>query len=175
MNPLAEQQAPPQPMGQLLGGGQQGQPQGNPLARLVGQMQGPPPAQPAPSAVQTTAAVKRFGAVMNAMRTVLANPDLGRKNVRPAILDQASKLMASRVLSLPEVMNAIGKVTDDPLEQKALVSGIYNQAQQAEGNVLAHHAFAVATGRVSRGGGEKYQADDHDRHMTDLLLHYPRA
>jgi hypothetical protein len=32
----------------------------------------------------------------------------------------------------------------------------------------------VATGMVQRGG-EKYQADDHDRHMSDLLAHYPRS
>ncbi len=165
MNPLADQPSPPQPMS----GGQ-----GNPLAQLAAPLAGLPPPMPAPSAAQTTAAVKRFTAVANAMRTVLANPDLGRRNIRPAILDQASKLMASRVLSLPEVMNAIGKVSDDPLEQKSMVVGIFNQAQQAESNVLAHHALAVATGRVQRGG-EKYRADDHDRHMSALLAHYPRG
>src|SRR4051812_30892334 len=103
-NPLADQASPSQSSG----------PQGNPLASLAGPLPGLPPRQPMPSAAQTTAAVKRFSAVANAMRTVLANPDLGRRNVRPAILDQASKLMAARVLSLPEVMNAIGKVSDDP-------------------------------------------------------------
>ena len=64
------------------------------------------------------------------MRDLLQNPDLGRTNIRPAIMDQASKLLSSRVLSLPEVMSAIGKVGDDPLAQKSLVAGIFNQASK---------------------------------------------
>jgi hypothetical protein len=167
-NPLANVRAPQQPLGAA-----QGNPQ-NPLASLAGPLPGLPPRPPAPTAAQATAAVKRFGAVANAMRTVLANPDLGRRNIRPAILDQASKLLSARVLSLPECMQAIGKVSDDPLAQKSLVAGIFNQARQAENAVLAHHTAAVATGMVQRGG-EKYQADDHDRHMSDLLAHYPRS
>jgi hypothetical protein len=167
MNPLADQPSPPQPQGMA-----QGNPQ-NPLARLVPQLPGPPPRLPAPSAAQATAAIKRFGAVQSAMRDLLQNPDLGRTNIRPAILDQASKLMASRILSLPETMQAIGKVSDDPLAQKSLVAGIFNQAQQAESAVLAHHTAAVAMGMVPRSGGEKYQADDHARHMSGLLAHYP--
>ena len=168
-NPLANVRAPQQPLGAA-----QGNPQ-NPLASLAGPLPGLPPRPPAPTAAQATAAVKRFGAVANAMRTVLANPDLGRRNIRPAILDQASKLLSARVLSLPECMQAIGKVSDDPLAQKSLVAGIFNQARQAENAVLAHHTAAVAMGMVPRNGSEKYQADDHDRHMSDLLAHYPRS
>jgi hypothetical protein len=165
-NPLANVRAPQQPLGAA-----QGNPQ-NPLARLAAPLPGPPPRPPAPSAAQATAAIKRFGAVQSAMRDLLQNPDLGRSNIRPAILDQASKLMSARVLSLPECMQAIGKVSDDPLAQKSLVAGIFNQASQAESAVLAHHTAAVAMGMVQRGG-EKYQADDHDRHMSGLLAHYP--
>jgi hypothetical protein len=168
-NPLANVRAPQQPLGAA-----QGNPQ-NPLARLAAPLPGPPPRPPAPTAAQATAAIKRFMAVQSAMRDLLQNPDLGRTNVRPAILDQASKLMSARVLSLPEVMQAIGKVSDDPLAQKSLVAGIFNQASQAENAVLAHHTAAVAMGMVPRNGGEKYQADDHDRHMSDLLAHYPRG
>ena len=165
-NPLADVAAPPQPQGAA-----QGSPQ-NPLASLVGPMPSPPPRLPAPTAAQATAAIKRFTAVQSAMRDLLQNPDLGRTNIRPAIMDQASKLLSTRVLSLPEVMNAIGKVGDDPLAQKSMVAGIFNQAQQAEFAVLAHHTAAVAMGMVPRGG-EKYQAADHDRHMSGLLGHYP--
>jgi hypothetical protein len=166
-NPLSDKPAPPQPQG-----GMQGNPQ-NPLASLAGPMPGLPPRLPAPSAAQTTAAVRRLSAVQESMRIILQNPDLGRTNIRPAIMDQASKLLASRVLSLPEIMNAIGKVSDDPLAQKSMVAGIFNQAQQAESAVLAHHTAAVAMGMVPRSGGEKYRAADHDRHMSGLLGHYP--
>ena len=169
MNPLENQQSPPQPQGMA-----QGQPnQANPLASLAGPLPGLPPRPPAPSAAQATAAVRRLSAVQESMRVILQNPDLGRTNVRPAIMDQASKLLSARVLSLPEVMSAIGKVGDDPLAQKSMIAGIFNQAKQAESAVLAHHTAAVALGLTPRSGGEKYQAADHDRHMSGLLGHYP--
>jgi hypothetical protein len=167
-NPLANQSSPPQPQGPA----QQG---GNPLARIAPQMGGAQQPLPAPTRAQTTAAVRRLSAVQESMRVILQNPDLGRTNVRPAIMDQASKLLASRVLSLPEVMSAVGKVGDDPLAQKSMIAGIFNQAKQAESAVLAHHTAAVAMGMVPRNGSEKYQAADHDRHMSDLLAHYPRG
>jgi hypothetical protein len=166
-NPLANVAAPPQPQG-----GMQGNPH-NPLANLAGPLPGLPPRPPAPTAAQATAAVRRLSAVQESMRVILQNPDLGRTNVRPAIMDQASKLLSARVLSLPEVMNAIGKVGDDPLAQKSMIAGIFNQATQAESAVLAHHTAAVAMGMVPRNGGEKYQAADHDRHLSGLLGHYP--
>ena len=169
MNPLENQQSPPQPQGAA-----QGQPnQANPLASLAGPLPGLPPRPPAPSAAQATAAVRRLSAVQESMRVILQNPDLGRTNVRPAIMDQASKLLSARVLSLPEVMSALGNIGDEQLAQKSTVAGIYNQAKQAESAVLAHHTAAVAMGMVPRNGGEKYQAADHDRHMSGLLGHYP--
>ncbi len=170
MNPLADQQQPQQPQGTA-----QGNPQGaNPLAALAGPMPGLPPPPPSPSAAQTTAAVRRLSAVQEAMRQVMATDGFGRENVRPVILDQASRLMASKLLSISEVMNAIGKVSADPLAQKAQVEQIFSAARQAENAVLAHHTAAVAMGMVPRSGGEKYRSEDHARHMSDLLNnHYP--
>ena len=167
MNPLADQRQPQQPQGPSQGA--------NPLARLAGPLPGLPPPPPAPTAAQTTAAVRRFGLVQEAMRAVMSQDGYGRQNVRPAILDQASKLLSSRVLSLPEVMNEIGKVPDDPLAQKALVESIFNGARQAEASVIDHYGSAIAAGRVPRGGGEKYDVANHDRHMSELLKHYPRG
>jgi hypothetical protein len=172
-NPLANVAAPPQPQGGMQGNQQQQ----NPLARLAGPMPGLPqiPQQPSPTRAQTVAAVHRLGAVMDAMRSVMSADGFGRTNVRPKILDEASKLLASRLLSLPEVMQSIGQVPDDPLAQKEKVEAIYNAAQQAEGQVIDHHGSAVATGKVPRDGGEKYDIGSHDRHMTGLLNHYPRV
>lgn len=165
MNPLENQQSPPQPQGMAQGN--------NPLARLAGPLPGLPPRQPAPTAAQATAAVHRFRAVMDAMRSVMSEPNYGRANVRPAILDAASKLLASRLISLPETMNAIGQIPDDPLAQKQQVEQIFNSARQGATSVIDHHGAAVASGKLPRDGGEKYDAGNHDRHMTGLLGHYP--
>ena len=103
----------------------------------------------------------------------MSSPGYGQTNVRPKILDEASKLMAPRLLSLPEIMNSIGQVPDDPLSQKEHVEAIFNAAKQAEAAAIDHHGSAVATGKLPRDGGEKYDSAHHERHMSGLLSHYP--
>jgi hypothetical protein len=171
-NPLANVASPPRPSGAAQGNPQQA----NPLASLAGPLPMPamPPRMPAPTAAQTQAGLRRFDAVMSAMRAIMRDPDLGRTNLRPKIMDQASKLIGSKVISLAQCMQAIAPLNDQPLDQKNLVSGIYNAALQASNALLDHHGAAVATGRVPREGGEKYDLANHERHMSDLLnSHYP--
>ena len=143
MNPLAEQSAPPQPQGAAQGN--------NPLASLAGPLPGLPPRPPAPSAAQATAAVRRLSAVQEAMRSVMSADGFGRINVRPKILDEASKLLASKLLSISDVMNSIGQIPDDPTAQKEKVEAIYNSARQSESQIIDHHGAAVATGRNAAG------------------------
>ena len=169
-NPLSDQAAPPRPQG----ASGQSNPQ-NPLARLAGPLPSSPPPQPAPTAAQATAAVRRLNAVMSAMRNVMQAPGYGRTNIRPVLLDQASKLIGSRLLSLPEVMNSISGVPDQPVEQKEWVANTYMNAQRAAASVLDHHGAAVATGKLPPNGGDKYDPDDHDRHINELHSHYPQV
>ena len=167
-NPLSDQAAPPQPQG----ASGQSNPQ-NPLARLAGAMPGsPPPQQPAPTAAQTTSAVRRLNAVMSAMRNVMQAPGYGRTNIRPVLLDQASKLIGSRLLSLPEVMNSISGVPDQPVEQKEWVANTYMNAQRAAASVLDHHGAAVATGKLPPDGGPAYDPDHHEQHFNGAMSHY---
>ena len=163
-NPLANQQAPEQPAGAQ---------QGNPLARIAPGLS--PQPQPVPTRAQTTAAVQRFGAIQSAMRMVMEDPEFGKANVRPAIMDAASKLLGSKLLSLPEIMNSIKDIPDDPLEQKSFVQNIYNNAKMAEASVLDHHGAAVVSGKLPPDGGDAYDAGLHDQHMTGLLGQYGRS
>ena len=55
------------------------------------------------------------------------------------------------------------------------VKAIYNSARQAESAAIDHHGAAVATGRVPRDGGERYDPAHHDRHLTGLLNHYSKV
>ena len=168
-NPLANVAAPSQPQGGMQGNQQ------NPLSRLAGPMPGqaPPPQQPAPTTAQATAAVRRLTAVMNAMREVMQSPGYGRTNIRPVLLDAASKLIGSRLLSLPEIMISISGVPDDPVKQKDFVSNTYNNAQRAAASILDHHGSAVATGKLPpNGGGDKYDPANHEQHFNGAMSHY---
>ena len=83
--------------------------------------------------------------------------------------------MAAKVLSLPELMQSIGDVPDDPMAQAEKVKAIYNSARQAEWSVIDHHGAAVATDALPRSGGEKYDRAHHDRHIAGVLKHYPKV
>jgi hypothetical protein len=167
-NPLANVAAPQQPQGMA-------QAQGNPLARIAPQLGGAPQKPPAPTKAQTTAAVQRFSAIQAAMRSVMEDKDFGRANVRPAVMDAASKLLGSKLLSLPEIMNSIGDLPDDPIEQKAFVQNIFNQAKTAEASVLDHHGAAIAAGMLPPNGGPDYDAGAHEQQMNGLMSHYQRS
>jgi hypothetical protein len=119
--------------------------------------------------------VKRFSAIQNALREVMQDKDFGRANVRPKLLDEGSKLLAARVLSLPELMSQISNFPTDPLQQKQVVQQIYNSAQQAEAHVLDAHGSAIAAGKLPPDGGPKYDAGEHEQHMQGLLAHYKRG
>jgi hypothetical protein len=171
-NPLAKVAAPPQPQGGMQGNPQQQ----NPLARLAGPLPGSaPPQQPAPTTAQATAAVRRLTAVMNAMREVMQAPGYGRTNIRPILLDAASKLIGSRMLSLPDVMNSISGAPEDPVQQKSFVANIYTSAQRAAASVLDHHGAAVATGKLPPNGGDKYDPANHEQHFNGAMSHYKRG
>lgn len=159
-----QQQQPQAPQQQQM---PQPQPQGqNPLAALAPQFGQQP--QPQPTAGQTMAALHRFGEIKFAMRSVMKDSNLGKTNIRPKLLDAASKLLASKVVSLPEIMNAIKGLPDDPFAQKSFVDKLYVNADQAQQLVLQHHA-AARTGQVQE---DPYSADTHQAHMDGLMQHY---
>src|ERR1700722_300192 len=163
-NPLANVAAPQQPQGAPQGG--------NPLARIAPQLG--PQKPPAPTKAQTVAAVQRCLAIQSAMRAVMSNPDFGKSNIRPALLDEGSKLLGTKLISLPELMNSIKDMSDDPIEQKSFISNIFNQAKTAEASVLDHHGAAVAAGILPHNGGDDYDAGQHEQHMSGLMNHYQK-
>jgi hypothetical protein len=159
MPPQGQQAMPQQPM--------QG---GNPLAQLAPQQQQPPPPPPAPTHAQTVAAVHYFGQIKQAMRPVLDDPNLGSKNIRPKLLDQFSKLIASKTLTLPEIMKAIKSLPDDPIQQKSFVENIYQANDKAQMLVLGHHAM----GPQAQPGQEpeQWSPDNHQDQMAGLMQQY---
>lgn len=103
----------------------------NPLEKLMPQQQAMPRPAPTIPPGEAMAGIHRFSSVRAAMASVLADPKLGRENIRPKLLDAGSKLLASKVLSLPELMNAIKDLPDDPVKQRQFVDNIFNSAGQA--------------------------------------------
>jgi hypothetical protein len=165
---------PAQPMAQppMQAQGQPQTPQGQPgqapnLQAIAQRMQQPAP-PPAPTKAQTVAALHRFGEIKQTIGEVAQDPNLGTKNIRPKLLDAASELLASKVLSLPEIMNAIQGLPDDPQKQKAFVINILRTADQAQKTVLAHHSMAPP----EPDDAEQWSPDNHNDQMAALMQKY---
>jgi hypothetical protein len=170
MDLLAAARGGQAPQGAPQAAPQQGQPQqpgANPLAALMAQQQ-QQQQQPAPTHAQTVAAIHRFGEIKSALQPVLSDPNLGKSNIRPKLLDAASKLLGAKVLSLPEIMNKIKGLPDDPIQQKNFVEGIIDTANKAEAAVLQHHLNAPP----EPDGTDPWSRDNQQQHIDGLMKHY---
>ena len=59
----------------------------------------PSAAAPAPNHQQTVAALRHFGTIMEELKILKANPELGRSSIKSAITDGVIKLVADRMLA----------------------------------------------------------------------------
>lgn len=158
-------QQPPQGMPPQAPQQAQGTPQGgNPLAALSQQQQAPPPP---PTRAQTVAAVHHFGQIKQAMTPIMADPNLGKSNIRPKVMDSFSKLLMSKVLSLPEIMKAVKSLPEDPVEQKKFVDKIYQDNDKAQQMVLQQHAMSPQPDQA-----DEWSQDGHANHMASLMKNY---
>jgi hypothetical protein len=125
--------------------------------------QGAAPQQqaPAPNHAQTVAALRHLTALKQELVTLLKNPDLGKADMRSAIIDGVTKLVADRVVPPSAAVQKLATVPETPFQQKKWVENDYAQNAQAENVILAHHAAAFA------GQGEQPPGDP-DNHMQDI-------
>lgn len=149
-------------------------PQGNPLQMGGGGPQRPQPQQmPAPSHVQTVAALHHFHAITSELEGLLKNPDLGRSSVKSAIIDGATKLVAERIISPADAVQQLGTVPDEPVQQKKWLQQQWLSANQAQNAILAHRQMAVQNGTAPPDDpNASYKPDDHMSTMQGVMSHY---
>ncbi len=146
----------------LMGAG--GPPQGAPQ----GQQQ--PPAQPAPTHQQVVAGLKHLGAVEQELSGILADPDLGKTDLRSKIIDGTTRLVAMQILTPTQAVAQLGTVPDRPFEQKQWLETHFAQAIQAQDALLGHHAQAFAGQGVD--APPPPMSDDQLGAQASLASHY---
>jgi hypothetical protein len=126
-----------------------------------GPVQGGQPQAPAPTHAQTVAALRQFTAVKNELDVLLKNPDLGKTDMKSAIIDGATKLVADRIIPPGQMVQQLASVPDSPFQQKKWIEDNYAQTVKAENFILAHHAAAFA-------GQGPQEPGNPDNHMQDI-------
>lgn len=133
----------------------------------------PQQAAPAPTHVQTVAALQHFHAIQQELEGIAKNPDLGKASIKSAIIDSTAKLVSKRIISSAEAVAQLSKVPEKPLEQKQWLEAMLMQTFQATNAVLAHRQGAIANGTApAEAPDAAYSADDHMSHMGGLMAHY---
>jgi len=116
------------------------------------------PQMPAPTHAQTVAALRHFNALKTELTVLMKNPDLGKADMKSAIIDGVTRLVADRIVPPAAAVQQLSSVPERP---KTWVQKLYQQNVQAENMVLAHHAAAFP------GQGQQ-PAPDPDDHMDAI-------
>lgn len=120
-----------------------------------------PQAPPAPTHAQTVAALRHFGAIIDELGGILKNPDLGKASVKSAVIDGTTRLVADRMMSPAQAVEALSNVPERPYDQKVWAITQLDQALKARATVLAQHSQAFA------GAGPE-PTPSSDTHMNDI-------
>lgn len=152
----------PQQQGALSPGGPQQAPQGP----------GAPPQQPAPAPthVQTVAALRHFSAIQKQLELALKDPDLGKSSVKDKVIDGMTTLVADRIIPPGQAVSQLATFPERPFDQRTWLIQHYQQTQQASNAILAHHAMAFA----GQGSQPTPSADNHMQDLQGMMAsHYP--
>lgn len=146
-----------------------GQPQQNALAQ-------PQPGQqtPAPSHGHTVAALRHFHAIVAELKTLIANPDLGKSDARSMIIDGTSKLVVERILTPANAVQQLSNVPSNPRQQRQWVMNMLQQTIAASNNVIDHHAAGHhgSLDWATESQHPEYGEDNHFQAMEGLTGHY---
>lgn len=155
---------PPAPMPQQQDPPQQGGPQ----------QQQAPQAPPVLSHQQAVAALRHFHAIDMELRALLKDPDLGRADLKSAIIDGTTTLVSDRIIAPGTAVAMLATVPEKPREQKKWVEQHYQQNAAAQAAVLDHHRNgSPGSGDWAvEGQAQPGSPDDHMKTMNGVTAAY---
>lgn len=167
---MDESQSPSQPFMQAA----TPQPQQQQSNQLGSLMQGAPAQQPPTqmNKAQLIAGLHHLEAFQKQFAPLMNSPDTGTKNIRPKIFDASSVLIGQGIFTVPEVMNGIKDLPEDPLDQKKWLQ------QKLQGTMLAEkkliHDYIAQGPQAQEPQGPEWSEDSHKEHMAGLMGNYKR-
>lgn len=173
-NPLQSATPPDAPMPDA---GPLASPQGTAPSQGGSPLQAGPQQQPVapPSHAQTVATLRHLHAVNREFGVVLQNPNLGKSDVKSAVIDAVTKLTADRIVSPAAAVMLLTQVPDQPLDQRKWAQNFYDSNARAEAMVLDHHAAggpASLDWGADQAGFTPPDTDNHMKTMDGVVAHY---
>src|ERR1035437_431805 len=171
---MDESQSQSQPFMQQQPQPQQQVQQPNQLGGIMqGQQQQGQPGHPKPNITkqQVVAGLHHLSAFAKQFSPILKNPEIGKSTIRPKIFDASAALIGQGIFSVPEVMNGIKDLPDDPLGQKKWLEQKLSGVAMAEKKMVSDY---IGQGPGQEPEGPEWSPDNHTEHMTGLMANYKR-
>ena len=124
------------------------------------------------------AGLRHFDAIRKETETLLKNPNLGKSDIKSAIIDGMTKLVAKRMLTPAQAVTELSNVPKEPLQQRKWVQQHHQASMAAEDAMVDHHRNTfVGTGNwdMEQAQQQAPSPDDHEDHMAGLMGHYGRG
>jgi hypothetical protein len=138
--------------------------------QLGGIMQGQqPPQKTNITKQQLIAGLHHLNAFQKQFSPILKNPELGKSNIRPKIFDASAALIGQGIFSVPDVMNGIKDLPDDPLGQKKWLEQKLSGTMMAEKKLVSDY---IGQGPGPEPQGPEWSPDNHTEHMGGLMSNY---
>ena len=91
--------------------------------------------------------------------------------MRPKIFDASANLIAEGIATVPEIMNGMKSLPDDPLGQKKWIEQKISDAKMASQKIVSDY---ISQGPGSEPDGPDWTQDSHKDHMHGLMGNYGR-
>ena len=136
-------------------------------------IQGPQPV-PAPSHEETVAALRHFQGIERELITLAKNPGLGKTNVKSAVIEGVTKLVAGQYLTPSQAVIELSTVPEKPFDQKVWVQKHIVTTEAMQNAVLTHHQ-AANPGTMdwsTEGPRSVADPDNHAAALSGLMAQY---
>lgn len=130
---------------------------------------------PPPSHAQTVATLRHLQNVNREFGPILKNPDLGKSDMKSAVIDAGTKLVADRIVTPAAAVMLLSQVPTDPLDQRKWLQNFYDTNEKAQMTVLDHHASGGPTNldwQSDQAGFMPHDPDGHMKAMEGVMTHY---
>lgn len=115
-----------------------------------------------------------FGAIQQKLDGILANPDLGKSDLRQEIREAVIDLVSDRIMSAGTAVSTLTTVPDGSkpggaLEQRKWVQQHDQQIRASRDAVLEHYR---ASNPIPDPSSSRYDRNKHMQHVESLTSHY---
>lgn len=130
-----------------------------------------------PTHEMTVSTMVHLGELERTFAKLLADPEIGKKNMRPKIYKAAADLLGQGFTTLPELMGELRTIPKDAPDQYRWIKQHFDNSRNAAAMVFSQHRAAFPGTGDWKTEAMNAPARDHSKHgesMAAVMSHYKK-